>query len=227
MLFAIGGVVCVALVITLIVVSAVTASRRAKRRRAELGQWAAQNGWTIVGRPRVNWARRMPGPNGRVTLVLSGVLNGRPVSIADYHYTTTNSRHDFSASGYARNQSTTTTHRYQITVVQLRQPGPTMAVARRGPVSRFGRTLFGDKATALGYEPFDRDYRITAKDPALVRSMFGPTLVAEHVAGVLPDWSLVGAELLTYGTGSIGQPAGIPGKFRGVLRVADLLESRA
>jgi hypothetical protein len=109
--------------------------------------------------------------------------------------------------------------------VRLRRPGPTIAVVRRGAMSRLGRSLFGDRATAIGYEPFDRAYRVTAGDPRVVRSVLGRDLVAEQVAGWLPDWSLYGDELLAFQEGRIGEPTSIPAQFGPLLRVADLVEA--
>jgi hypothetical protein len=96
-----------------------------------------------------------------------------------------------------------------------------MAVVERGALSRFGRVLFGDGATAVGQEDFDRAYRVVSKDP---RAVLSPGLVAEHVAGRLPEWSLHGNELLTYRGGRIGDPATIPDQFTPLLRVAALLD---
>ncbi|OLB65509.1 MAG: hypothetical protein AUI10_06415 [Actinobacteria bacterium 13_2_20CM_2_72_6] len=85
-LIAVGGAALVAL----IVVASVVSVRRERRRREGLRGWAARYGWTYVERPKTDWADRLPGRNRRgLSLVLSGVLDGYPVSVADYEYTET------------------------------------------------------------------------------------------------------------------------------------------
>jgi hypothetical protein len=222
--FIVGGVACFAAFVALIVIFAVVTSRRERDRQDALRLWAASCGWQATRRPAVDWGRRMPGRNSRgVTLALSGTIAGRTVTIGEYHHTRTTS----STSSTDMSSSSTTTYHYVLMVVRLRRPGPTIAVFRRGAMSRFGRSLFGDRATAIGYEPFDSAYRVAADDATSVPSVLGQALVAEHVAGRLPDWSLQGDELLTFREGRIGEPASIPGQFAPLLRVADLLETTA
>jgi hypothetical protein len=211
-----GGVVIVALLI----LAGVLAVRRERRRRAALAAWAAHHGWALNAMPSTGWARRMPGRNSRgVSLTLSGTLHGRPVAIAEYSYTTTSS----SGSG-SSSSSTTTTHRYVLTVVWLARPGPKVAVLRRGALSRFGRTVFGDRATAIGHDQFDGAFRVVADDASVVRSVIRPELIAAHLAGQLPEWSLEGQELLAFRTGRIGEPGSIPAQLVPLVRVADLIE---
>jgi hypothetical protein len=211
-----AGLVCFGGFVVLTVIVAVVGFRGERRRRAALRRWAAEYGWQMVRRPAVNWGLRMPGRNRRgVDLALTGVLGGRPVTIAEYSYT----------SGSADIDDISTTHRYVLMVVRLRWPGPTVAVFRRGGMSRLVRSLMGDGPTAIGHEPFDRAYKVAANDMRRVRSVLGPNLVAEHAAGRLPDWSLEGTELLAFREGRIGGPAGIPAQFAPLLRVADLIEA--
>jgi hypothetical protein len=220
----VGVVACFGVMILLVVVAAVVSARRERARREALRVWAKRHGWQVVERPQVEWGRRMPGRNRRgVSLALFGTVGGHPVSIADYSYTTSSTSTD--ASG--NSSTTTTTHRYVAVVVRLRMPRPTVAVHRRGGGSKLWRSLFGDKATAIGFEEFDREYRVNASDPTLVRAVIGGQLVAEHVAGRLPDWSVEGNELLTILPGRIGPPEQIPAQVGPLLRVADLLERQA
>jgi hypothetical protein len=139
-------------------------------------------------------------------------------TIAEYSYTTT--------TGNAGGTTTTETHRFVLLLVELGREHPTVAVHRRTGLSKLGRTLFGDKPTAIGYEPFDRTYRVTAGDPGAVQSVLAPALINEHVTGGLPPWSLEGRELLTYRVGRIGDPATIPDELAPLIRVADLIERR-
>lgn len=214
-----GLVVCGGFVVALLVLLIVLAHRREKARRQALERWALANEWQIIRRPQVEWGRRMPGRNKRgVSLAVSGTLRGRPATIAEYAYTTT--------TGSANGATSTETHRFVLLLVLLGREHPTMAVYRRSSLSKLGRTLFGDKPTAIGYEPFDGTYRVTAGDAGSVRSVLAPALVNEHVKGALPPWSLEGRQLLTYRVGRIGDPATIPAQLEPLLRVADLIEPR-
>ncbi|MGI5180371.1 hypothetical protein ACQEVZ_29045 [Dactylosporangium sp. CA-152071] len=220
----IGGVACFGVAIVLIVVTAVVSARRERERVEALRVWAKRHGWQVVVRPQVDWGRRMPGRNRRgVSLALFGTVGGRPVSIADYSYTTSSTSTDANGTTH----TTSTTHHHVAVVVRLRMPRPTVAVHKRGGGSKLWRSLFGDKATAIGYEAFDSAYRVNASDPSLVRAVIGGQLVAEHVAGWLPDWSVEGNELLTFFQGRLGAPDNIPGQVAPLLRVADLIETHA
>jgi hypothetical protein len=215
-----GGLLCVGIFLTLIVVLTVVTRRRERERQEALYQWATQHEWQMTRRPPATWARRMPGGRGGVvSLALNGTLAGRPVAIGEYSYTTTTSSGSDGATS-------TETHHYVLTVVWLRQPAPTMSVSRRGSMSKLGRTLFGDRATAVGHEAFDRAYRVSANDPRLIPAVLRPPLVVEQLTGRLPDWSVEGHEVLTYRSGRIGDPASIPAQFAGSLRIADLIDPR-
>ena len=214
----VGAVAVFGVLFALGILLAVLSWRREKARVEGLRQWAVRYGWTVTTKPAVDWGQRMPGHNKRgVTLALSGGLAGRSVTIAEYYY----SRTSTTSSGNGYSTETTRTYRYVLLVVRLARPGPTMAVVERGALSRFGRILFGDNATAVGQPDFDRTYRVVTKDRM---AMLAPTLVQEHVQGRVPEWSLYGNELLTYRGGRIGDPASIADQFGPLLRVADVLE---
>jgi hypothetical protein len=209
-----------ALFVVLVVVMMVVSVRRERRRREALRQWATQHGWTYTERPATEWGRRLPGRSRRgVSLALSGVVNGYPVSVADYSYTETST----STTGTDSTRSSSTTYHFVVVVVRLPRPGPTIEVRQRHGLGKLGRRIFGDPATALGNEAFDRAFRIITKDPATARQMVGPLLAGEHVAGRVPPWSLHGAELLTYQRGRLSEPAHIPGLAAPLVRVATLL----
>ena len=217
-------IACFGAAVALIVVTAVVAARRERERREALRIWAKRHAWQVVEKPQVDWGRRMPGGNRRgVSLALFGTLGGRPVAVGDYSYTTTSSSTD--ANG--NTQTTTTTHHYVAVVVRLRMPRPSVAVHRRGGGSKLWRSMFGDRSTAVGIEAFDRAYRVNAQDSSLVRAVIGGPLIAEHVAGRVPDWSVEGNELLTFVQGRIGVPERIPAQVGPLLRVAELIEGHA
>lgn len=183
-LVGLGGLAVVALIVVLVVVSA----RRERARQARIRQWAANRGWTVTTRPGAfEWTSRLPGGNRRsVSLILSGTAYGRPVGVAEYTYTTE------SMTDSSGNRSTTT-HHLIVTLVRLPVSYAPVAVQPRGALSRLGRAIFGDRAASTGHEDFDRQFRVQTKDPATSRALVGPALIAEHLAGRAPPWSIGGA----------------------------------
>ncbi|MEH1130656.1 hypothetical protein [Micromonospora sp. CPCC 206061] len=212
------------LLIAFVVVATVLGVRHERRRRAALRDWARRHGWRYVEEPRVDWMSRMPGTSRRrVTLALTGVLNGREVTVADYSYIRSSTSTTTGADGHSSTSTSSTTHHFVVVVVSLPEPGPTLAVERRGGLSKLGRAILGDKPTALGDEQFDSKFRLTGPDPDTIRRYVGPALVAEHIAGRVPPWSLYGSQLLTYYEGSIDDPERIPAFAEPLVRVAHLL----
>jgi hypothetical protein len=220
---AVVGVMCAGLVVLavgLIVVAIVLQKRREERWRFFLRGWAKQRGWQVTFDPQVDWPERLPGRHKRgVTMVLSGVLNGRRVAVGDYHHTTTTT----SPGPNGTTSTTTHTHRHIVTVVWLNRPTPSVAIHHRGPVSRLGRRMFGDPATATGHAEFDRRFRIESRTPDEARRLFGPALIAEHLADRLPLWNLHNGNLLAHQNGRIKEPDAAVTMITPLIRVADLL----
>ncbi|MFJ2029059.1 hypothetical protein [Streptosporangium sp. NPDC087985] len=226
-LAALGGVALITLIVTLIVVGA-----RAERKRQErIRQWAAGHGWTVTQRPTgdwgighgaakrpgpSDWAARLPGRNRRgVSLLVSGVVSGRLVGVAEYSYETRSSNSDGSSS--------TMTHRYIVTAVRLDAQYPPITVVPRGALSRLGRTVFGNNAASTGHNVFDQQFRVDTRNPALARALLSPALIAEHLAGRIPAWSLAGPDLLAWQPGWIKDPDQIATLVTPLMRVAELL----
>ena len=202
--------------VSLLVVAIVVAVMRERDRQRRIRHWAARHGWQVAVHPAVDWAAQLPGGRrGRVYLLVSAMVGGRYVGVADYAYTTESSNSDGSSSR--------TTHRFIVTAVRLDARYPPVAVQPRGALSRFGRSLFGDNAAATGHDAFDRQFRVRTKEPGLARALLSPTLIHEHLAGRVPAWSLAGQDLLTWRSGAISDPNQIPGMTAGLIRVADLL----
>lgn len=213
-----------ALLIAFVVMATVLGIRHERRRRAALRDWAHRQGWSYVEAPRADWVSRMPGTARRqVTLALTGVLNGHEVTVADYSYTRTSTSTTSGGDGQTRTSTSSTTHHFVVVVVSLPEPGPTLAVERRGGLSKLGRAVFGDKPTALGDEQFDSGFRLTGPDPDTIRRYVGPALAAEHVAGRVPPWSLHGTQLLTYYEGRLDDAERILAFAKPLVRVAHLL----
>lgn len=207
---------CAGCVVATIVVAVAVAGAPHRQRLDEMRRWAAANGWTYTPRPDVDWGRRLPGRGRRgVSFAVTGTIDGRQVTVAEYRYREINATTD---------QPSFRTHRYVLTVVWLSRPGPTVAVVRRGALSQFVRSLFGGGTSTTGDEEFDRGYRVATDDPAGAASVLGPDLVAGHVTGAFPDWSMRGDELMAFRAGQLAGTAGIIAEAGPLLRVAELLD---
>jgi hypothetical protein len=210
--------------VALLVVSSVAAARRERERREKLAQWAALRGWAFTLKPSVAWTNRVAGRNRHgVTLALSGVVDGLPVSVAEYHYTETHSTTSVNAEGRSTSSSSSTTRHYVVATVRLPHPLPTVTVAPRGALSRMARSVLGPGETSTGQADFDRAFRIKTDQPDLVRAWCTPALQTAHLTGQIPAWSLARGELLCSTAGRINDPETIPTMIAPALRVAALL----
>ncbi|MEH1100408.1 hypothetical protein [Micromonospora sp. CPCC 205561] len=220
-LFWLGGCAGLALLLgAVLTVIVVVAHRRERDRRDWWRRWAAHYGWTFTENPQAAWTDRLPGRNRRgVRFVLTGTMHGRPVGVAEYAYTETHT-----STGADGNTTTSSqTHSYVVTLVWLRRPFPELAVAPRRAFSRLGRALFGDDGYATGNAEFDRQWRVGAAVPGQ-QTLVGPTLVAAHLAGAVPAWSVRGAELVSWRFGRLHDPALVQSLLTSLITVADLLE---
>ncbi|MER7330384.1 MULTISPECIES: hypothetical protein [unclassified Micromonospora] len=213
------GALAVLLVVGLVAL-VVTAHRQERERRDRWRQWAARYGWTYAEHPQVAWTDRVPGRSRRgVRFLLTGMLHGRPVGVAEYAYTETHT-----STGADGNQTTNSqTHTYVVCSVWLRRQFPALAVAPRHVFSKLGRALFGSDSYATGHEEFDRQWRVGAAAPGQ-QALVGPTLIGAHLAGAVPAWSVRGTELITYRRGRLEDPALVPSLVTPLITVADLLE---
>jgi hypothetical protein len=209
-------VLIVIVVVALMAVLIVVGVRREREHRQRIRQLAAYHGWTVTERPVVEWTTRLPGRNKRgVSTLMSGMAYGWPASVAEYSYSTT--------STDSNGGTTTQHHHFIVAAVQLDEPYPPVAVELRGAMSRFGRTLFGANAAATGDDEFDREFRVKTRDPALARTLIGPALIDDHLAGRVPEWSIAGHYLLTWQPGRIGRTDPIAELAVPLVRVAQLL----
>lgn len=183
--------------VALIIFALVVKANRQRRRRDQLVQWAARNGWVVTPTPAVDWATRLPGGNRKgVSVALSAVVAGRSVSVGEYSYT-------------ENSTGSPQTHQFIVVVVRLAQQYPPTAVQPRNALSKLAR---------MGGDGFDRQFKVEG-----ARQLVGPSLIAEHLAGTVPPWNLYRNELLAYRHGRLDQPDQIPALVSPLVRVADLL----
>ncbi|MET8779712.1 hypothetical protein AB0H49_28930 [Nocardia sp. NPDC050713] len=195
---------------------------RVRRRRAAgqtFSEWGTPHGWRFEMAPLVPWTARLPGRNPTgLGATLTGELGGHQVTVADYSYQT---------SAWNGQIVHTTTHRFVVVVVLLERPYPPVAVVDVAALSEPGSALFSDVPVTTGHRDFDHRFRVTAVDTNYARLLVGPQLIAAHLEGVVPRWSLAGHELLSYQTGRLGDPDAIPDLAAPVLHLATLIERRA
>lgn len=269
------GVLLIAIVVVVIVLLVVWGRRSRKReqsRAQSILHWAARSGWGVVNDPQVPWIDRLPGKSGqKLSLLLHGTVNGRPVAVADYSYTEYHSSDTWMTdSGAVGSSGGETTNYVVVTAVRLPRPCPPLAVeARRGWLAggdRF-RGHDGDSAgskflgalarvaeekgfteemdrqvvpsiVTIGHPAFDDKFRVVATHPLrgyadhrgnyatqdrqLAQRLLGPALVAEHLAGRVPGWSVAGYDLISWRQGRI-EPEKITADVSALVRVADLL----
>lgn len=200
------------LIVLIAVVMAVTitlAVRAQNRRRQRLQGWAAHYGWaydTVCPA----WATRLG--RGRFNFQLTGILEGRQVSLGQYTVTT--------GAG-----DSSSDHPYTAVVVTLSRPLPDIAVTARGAISSLGLHMFGPGETATGINRFDDHYRIRATDPGLIPNWCGPQLIDAHLAGAVPvPWNVHGWEL-THVEPGVLDPDRAAARARQLLPLINLLES--
>jgi hypothetical protein len=191
------------------------------RRWTLLRQWARANDWTLVARPVVDWGARLPGGDKHgVTLALTGEIGGEhgvtPVlagATGDQRAVppalaggvggrrTSVGEYSFEESAHTPAGTTTTTHEFVVPVLHLDRPSGYLGVLPCDVLERWGQSLFGAGAP-IGVDDFDAAYRVVG-DPVRGAYEIGPELVAAHVAGVAPPWTLYGTELVTWRPGRI------------------------
>jgi hypothetical protein len=202
------------LVVPSLMMAAAARYRPTVQWRLTVANWAKRNGWEAAVRPRVAWTERLPGHNRwGVTMLLTGEAGGREIAVGNYTYTTITETKPAMAK----------THFLVVSVVRLPTPTASVSLHRRGPLSRFGRYLLGGSRIDTGNAKFDRKFRIRSKSRDEARSLIGPALIAEHLAGRVPTWSLQDGTLISYSHGQFRNPAHVPRRVAPLIRVADLL----
>lgn len=102
-------------------------------------------------------------------------------------------------------------------IVTLRTALPSLTVRPRAGLSRLARARFGGgtQSTKL----FDQRFRVQG-DAAAAQRVIPPALLADHIAGVVPPWSVRDTELMTYHRGRLRHPETIPELVGPLLTVA-------
>ncbi|WP_225729610.1 MULTISPECIES: hypothetical protein [unclassified Nocardia] len=209
--------VATAIVLVVVAILAAALARAGSTRRQALERWAAETGWRYAPRSDAEWVARLPRKSVRgLRSTLTGVLDGFPVTVADYSYTTSANPAD------PEDDSTRLTHQCVVVAITLDRPHPPITVTVRDQHTELAHT--GHPPVETGNPLFDNSFQITSADPEHARQLVGQPLVQAHLAGIVPHWSITGDTLLTYFPGSLGDPAAIPTLAAPLLTVAKLLE---
>jgi hypothetical protein len=212
------------LIVVLVTGAALAARRRERRRGDRLRSWAQHHGWVVVEHPAVDWGRRLPGGNrAGVTVLLSTVVRGRRVSVAEYTVTDVQITSVPDGAGGTTPSTTTNTHHYTITVALLTRPMPDTTVEPRPKLSRLARAVTGTGETSTGDARFDRAFRIRTAEPAAIRFWCTRPLIDAHLHRRVPAWSVHGTELMAYHPGRL-DPATIAQHADPVIYLAALLD---
>lgn len=192
-----AAALCVAFTVLTALV-AVVSTRSRRRHQAQLGQWAAAQGWAYEPRPDVSWGALLPGGNRHgVQEAFTALFGDRPVTVAEYSVT----------------DATSNTTFHVLTVAALHRPRPAIQVRPRGRLSRAGRPT--------GNPGFDRAFRVTTADGT---PQLPPAVVDAQLTGrVPPTWTVSGNEVLHWQPGRL-DPADLNTHAAAILHLAELLD---
>ncbi|HVE98596.1 MAG TPA: hypothetical protein VNA12_05390 [Mycobacteriales bacterium] len=170
--------------------------RRAEQRRAALAAFAAANGWSFepgdsegIG----GWWSDPPfgiGHSRRVTNVLRGVVDDRPMRTFDYRYKITTS-----------NGKTSTTRTYHFGVTALRLPAhlPNLEVGPENVLTRLGNAL-GLDDVELESEDFNRSFRVRGS-ARFAHDVLTPRTMEQLLRGCCTGWRVSGSDLIGWDEG--------------------------
>lgn len=150
------------------------AARRDKERVSALQEWARRREWRFQADDGALVAlvpRRLEtGSSRRARNVLRGRLGGLPVTAFDYSYVTSETR-PTGTDGAPTTSSTT--HRYQVLLVQAQREWPFVAAETSGLFSSLAVAL-GGQDVEIGDPAFDSRFRVKADDEQTARQVLGP-----------------------------------------------------
>jgi hypothetical protein len=173
--------------------------KREQQRRAVLLQWATSSGFDFTPADD-SWCQRWSGTpfgdgdNRQARNVISGAHGDRRFTAFDYSYET----HSTDSKGH----TTTTTHSYAVTSVQLSTYLPVLQVTPEGLFSRFGNVL-GFDDVELESEEFNRRFRVHTADRKFACDVLTPRTMQALLAHPDASWRIEGVDILAWESGSL------------------------
>ena len=168
-----------------------------QRRKQLIRTWAAKNTYSYEAEDD-GWCERWNGdPFGegdhrRAQNVVNGATARRPFIAFDYSYET------HSTDG--RGNSSTQTHRYAVTAVQLPNFLPTLQVTPENVLTRIGHALGLDDID-LESEDFNRKFRVHCNDRKFASDVLTPRTMQALLARPAVSWRISGTDILTWSEG--------------------------
>ena len=173
--------------------------KQEQQRRAMVLQWATNSGFGYAVEDE-SWCNRWnaapfgEGSDRRARNVVTGLSSGRSFATFDYSYET--------QSTDAQGRTTTTTHRYLVTTVQLPAYLPRLQVTPENVLTRIGNAL-GLDDIELESEDFNRRFRVSSNDRKFACDVLTPTTMELLLARSAPSWRIDGPDLVAWEDGRV------------------------
>ncbi len=173
--------------------------KKEQQRRELLLQWCLSNGFELTVEDDT-WCERWSGPpfdtgdHRRARNVVSGRSGEWPFVAFDYSYQT----HSTDSQG----RTTTTTHRYVVTSLQLPAYLPRLQVTPENLFTRFGNAL-GLDDIELESEDFNRRFRVHAADRKFASDVLSPRTMEFLLTRPGLSFRIEGADILAWDDGEL------------------------
>jgi hypothetical protein len=171
--------------------------KQEQARHEQLFAWATSNGWSFAVQDD-SWCLRWSGTpfgdgeNRKARNVISGGHGERSFTAFDYSYET----HSTDSKGH----TSTTTHSFVVTSLQLSTYLPVLQVTPEGLFSRVGNML-GFDDVELESEDFNRRFRVNAADRKFACDVLTPRTMEALLRGPDASWRIEGVDILAWDTG--------------------------
>jgi len=183
-----------------------TSWKQEQKRHALLFQWATNSGFSYV-REDDSWCVRWDrapfgeGDHRRAENVVTGVDHSRPFACFDYSYET--------HSSDGRGGSSTTTHRYVVSSVQLPTYLPVLQVTPQSLFTRFGHALGLEDDIELESEDFNRRFRVSSRDPKFASDVLSPRTMQALLTRPDLSWRFDGQAAVAWREGKLTPPVAL------------------
>jgi hypothetical protein len=193
-----GVVVVVVLAAVLIAFLAYRSYQNEQKRKDLLFSWATNNHYAVVPEDDSLCTRWSGNPFGegdhrRARDVVTGTTS-HPFVAFDYSYET--------HSSDGKGNTTTETHRFCVTALELRAWLPTLQVTPENLLTRFGNAV-GFDDIELESEDFNRKFRVHASDRKFACDVLSPRTMQALLASPAGSWRIEGKDIITWSPGRL------------------------
>lgn len=174
-----------------------------QKRHELLMMWATNSGYSYV-REDDGWCARWTrapfgeGDQRRAENVVTGADRDRTFACLDYSYQTHTSD--------GRGGTTTTTHRYVVSSIQLATYLPALQVTPENMLTRLGNAL-GLDDIELESEDFNRRFRVSCHDPKFASDVLSPRTMQALLARPDLSWRFDGQDAVAWRDGKLAPAA--------------------